>query len=51
VRVPLGLDGYFLVKVPLRSGAAGAAPALGTLPILDGEGRTIATRDFVGITR
>jgi hypothetical protein len=51
VRVPLGLDGYFLVKVPLRSGAAGVGPALGTLRILDGDGRTIATREFIGLTR
>jgi hypothetical protein len=49
-RVPLGLDGHFLVELPLLPRAR-AEPVFGTLEIRDGAGRVVASRRFVGLTR
>jgi hypothetical protein len=49
-RVPLGLDGHFLVELPLLPRAR-AEPVFAVLQIRDGAGRVVASRTFVGLTR
>jgi hypothetical protein len=48
VQIPLGLDGYFLIEVPLLPPRIGGAPLVGVLRILAGDGRVIDSRSFLG---
>ena len=48
--IPLSLDGYFLIEVPLLPARIGAGPVVGTLRILAADGSVIDSRDFLGQT-
>ena len=50
VPIPLSLDGYFLIEVPLLPARIGAGPVVGTLRILAADGSVIDSRDFLGQT-
>jgi hypothetical protein len=51
LQIPLGIDGFFLLEVPLLPAGADATPRIGSLQILDGEGRIIASHGVIGIAR
>jgi hypothetical protein len=51
LQIPLGIDGFFLLEVPLLPAGADTTPRIGTLQILDGEGRIIASRGVIGTAR
>jgi hypothetical protein len=48
VPIPLSLDGYFLIEVPLLPPRAAGAPVVGALRILGSDGSVIDSRTFFG---
>jgi hypothetical protein len=51
LQIPLGTDGFFLLEMPLLPASSDTTPRIGSLQILDGEGRIIASHGVIGIAR
>ncbi len=50
VRIPIGVDGYFLGAVQLASAKPGARPLLGTLRLIDGDGFVVSSRELIRLS-